>query len=181
MTSHRYDQSALNGDYARGGFGLALTLLPLLLIGVHPVVFWGLGAAALLFAVFLARTYQRQQTVIELDSNGIASHAPMADRRIAWTDLGQLNLRYFSTRRDRKGGWMHLTLRDGGGTAMKIESNLIGFDTLVDQAAEAAFARRLTLSDATLENLLSLGVTVPSDWSNDAAADNAATSGGGNA
>jgi hypothetical protein len=163
---YRYDQKALNGDYWRGGFGLALTVLPLILIDVHPIVFWCLAAAALLFAAFLARTLQRQQSSISIDDNAITVNAPFADRRIAWTDLDQLNLRYFSTRRDRKGGWMHLTLR-GNGNGLKIESNLIGFDSVVDRAADAAFARRLTLSDATLENLLSLGITVPSDWQND--------------
>lgn len=165
--TYRYDQSALNGDYARGGFGLALTLLPLVLIAVHPVVFWSLAAAALLFAAFLARTYQRQQSTIAVDDEAITIDAPFGGQRIAWSDVSLLNLRYFSTRRDRKGGWMHLTLRGDGGDRMKIESNLDGFDAVVDRAADAAFARRLSLSDATLENLLSLGVTVPSDWSKD--------------
>lgn len=160
---YRYDQSALNGDYARGGFGLALTLLPLILIDVHPIVFWCLAAAALLFAAFLARTYQRQQSIVAVDDDAIAIEAPFANRRIAWSDVSVLNLRYFSTRRDRKGGWMHLTLKGADGTAMKIESNLIGFDGVVDRAADAAFARRLPLTDATMENLVSLGVTIPSD------------------
>lgn len=177
MMSFRYDQSALNGDYARGGFGLALTLLPLLLIGVHPIVFWCLAAAALLFAAFVARTFQRQQTIISIDDDAISAKAPFADTKIAWADLNQLNLRYFSTRRDRKGGWMHLTLR-GGSAGLKIESNLVGFDAVVDRAADAAFARRLTLSDATLENLLSLGVTVPSDWSDGEPSDDTAGQGG---
>ena len=176
MTSHHYDQSALNGDYARGGFGLALTLLPLLLIDVHAIVFWFLAAAALLFAAFMARTVQRQQSVVAVDDTGITVTAPFARHRIAWTDLTQLSLRYFSTRRDRKGGWMHLTLQGADGGRMKIESSLIGFDAVVDRAADAAFARRLALTDATLENLLSLGVTVPSDWSKDGVGDRASGS-----
>jgi len=174
--AYRYDQSALNGDYARGGFGLALTFIPIVLIEVHPIVFWCLAAAALLFAAFLLRTFQRQQSIISVDDEAITVRAPFADGKIAWADLSHLNLRYFSTRRDRKGGWMHLTLR-GGGKGMKIESNLVGFDAVVDRAADAAFARRLTLSDASLENLLSLGVTVPSDWSDEAEPDGAADRG----
>lgn len=52
MTRHRYPPSALLGDYARAALGLALTLLPLLLVAMPPVAAAIFALLALLFALF---------------------------------------------------------------------------------------------------------------------------------
>ncbi|MEQ9812024.1 MAG: hypothetical protein RLO50_04535 [Azospirillaceae bacterium] len=161
MTAYRYDTGMLRADYLRAGAGLVLTAGPLLFVPAHPVVFWLLLAAALLFAVFLARTVLRQMSSIELDDTGIVEHGPLG-AAIRWPDLQALDLKYFSTRRDRRNGWMQLRLK-GGGRSIAIESSMHGFDQIADRAAEAAFAQRLAISDTTVTNLLAIGVEVP-DW-----------------
>lgn len=159
MSVHRYPGESLTADYARGGLGLALTGAPLVALSPHWTVALALGGAALLFAVFLARTLQRQLTVIELNERGIAARGPLGTA-IAWPELADLRLTYFSTRRDRDKGWMHLTLK-GGGRTLKVESAIAGFDTIAERAAEAARANRLKLRDPTVDNLVALGVLDP--------------------
>ena len=129
--AHRYPQKQIAQDYLRGGVGLALTALPILVLTLHPMFFWPLLAGAALFAVYTIRTVLRQMTVFHSGEQGIAAQGPLA-AAIAWHDLNDLRLRYFSTRRDRKDGWMQLTLR-GGGRTMRLESPLTGFADIADR------------------------------------------------
>ena len=55
---------------------------------------------------------------------------------------------------------MQLTLR-GGGQTMRLESPLIGFADIADRAADAARANGLHLNDATMNNLVALGIENP--------------------
>lgn len=156
MTTHRYERGAIVWDFIRGGFGLLLTVGPALLMPMVAwlaVVFWGF---AVLFAVYLFRTWLRSATVVEVDDTGIRSAGPLG-RAIRWDALDTLDLRYFATRRDKEGGWMQVKLR-GDGAAIAAESTLDGFETLVSRAAEAATRNRLALSDVTRENLKALGL-----------------------
>jgi hypothetical protein len=146
MSMHRYAIAELGGDYARGGAGLALTGLPLILL-------------PLVFAAFLVRTWLRQSSVIEADERGITAHGPFGIR-MAWTDLSVFRLRYFSVRRDRQRGWMQLDLR-GGGKRLKIESSISGFDGIAALAHGAAIARSLPIDDSSEANLMALGVVAP--------------------
>jgi hypothetical protein len=78
-------------------------------------------------------------------------------RAIAWAELDRLKLAYYSTRRDRRAGWMQLELA-GGSARVTLDSRIDGFDLLVRRAAEAAAVRGIALSEATVANLDSLGV-----------------------
>lgn len=153
MSRHRYPADTIWADYARGGAGLALTLGPLLVLTPHWLVSAGLAAAALLFAVFLSRTALRQLTVVELDERGVAARGS----GVEWAALQGLRLTYYSTRRDRRNGWMQMTLK-GPGRALRLESTLTGFDEIAEHAAAAAAAKGLRLDDATVDNLLALGI-----------------------
>src|SRR6185437_2179606 len=90
----------------------------------------------------------------ELCTHGLLS------RRIAWAELERVKLAYYSTRRDRKSGWLQLELR-GSGARVDLDSRIAGFDSVVRRAAEVAGARGLVLSDATLANLEALGIALP--------------------
>jgi len=70
-----------------------------------------------------------------------------------------MTLAYYSTRRDRRDGWMQLELRSGW-TRVHLDSRIEGFTELVDEAARAARCRGLTLNAATLANLSALGVSL---------------------
>ncbi|GHD39336.1 hypothetical protein GCM10017083_01080 [Thalassobaculum fulvum] len=156
MTTHRYERRAIVGDFIRGGFGLLLTVGPVLLM---PMVTWlavAFSAFAALFAVYLFRTWLRSATALEVDDGGIRSTGPFG-RAIRWDALDALDLRYFATRRDKEGGWMQVKLR-GDGAAIAAESSLDGFETVVARAADAATRNRLALSDVTRENLKALGL-----------------------
>src|SRR3546814_11929791 len=50
---------------------------------------------------------------VEVGDRGIVARGPLGGA-IAWPDLEDLRLRYYSTRRDRTQGWMHMTLKGGG-------------------------------------------------------------------
>jgi hypothetical protein len=71
-----------------------------------------------------------------------------------------MKLAYYSTRRDRKSGWMQLKLA-AGRSRLSLDSRLDGFERLVRHAALAAAGRDLELSEATAANLHALGIRVP--------------------
>jgi hypothetical protein len=153
---HSYPIEALAPDLLRGAAGLVLTLVPLVLLPLHWAVAAILAAGALLFAAFTLRTAQRRLTTLVSGEEGIAGAGPLVPS-VAWRDLADLKLSYYSTRRDRNRGWMQLTLR-GGGRRLAVESTITGFDGLVEQAAAAAAANGLVLSATTMNNLASLGI-----------------------
>ena len=160
VSRHRYPLSALSADYIRGVVGVLLTAGPLLAVVVLPIIGWLLAAAAVLFSFFLARTALRHVTVIEIDDHGIAARGPVG-WTIPWSALTDLRLRYYSTRRDREQGWMQLTLR-GRGRRLAVESSIEDFDSIASRAAIKARECGIELSEATLNNLVSLGA-VPAE------------------
>lgn len=166
MTVYRHDFGSLGGDYLRTGLGLALTLGPLALVPVHTVLAWILGGLACLMVVHGLRTVWRHLAAVECCDDVLVLRAPVT-RRLAWSDLGKLRLRYFSTRRDRDRGWMQLIL-SGNGVTLRIDSTLPGFEEIVRRAAAAAAAAGLPLSGATRRNLESLGLSADSGGSGDA-------------
>lgn len=170
MTVHRYPTSALLADYGRAGLGFALTGGPVLALEPAPVFAWCLGLLAAIFAAFAARTAVRQMTHYELSDAALVAVGPWA-RRLAWDQLEQVRLRFFSTKRDRKEGWMQLDLK-GGGTRLRIDSTLEDFHLVAHRAVEAATARGVPLPDATRGNLLGLGIQgVPGIHGGDAPAE----------
>ena len=79
---------------------------------------------------------------------------------VEWEQLDRMTLSYYSTKRDRSGGWMQLALRSAGARPVKVDSSLDGFYDIVERAAKAAEVRNLELSVATRVNLRSMGITV---------------------
>ena len=79
-----------------------------------------------------------------------------APASIRWSELDRMRLAYYSTRRDRSGGWMQLELR-AGWASMRIDSRIEGFTELVKASARAAETRGLALDPATAANLEASG------------------------
>jgi hypothetical protein len=156
MSQHRYPASSVYSDYGRVALGLAVTLPPLLLIDLPAAVAVLFGALAALFAWFGWRTWLRQQTSIELSTDAIALRGPFA-RRLDWRRLERLKLAYYAPRRSRQDGWLQLTLRGAGGSSIRLDSTLEGFDRVLEQAAGAVAARSLPLDPATAANLSAMG------------------------
>lgn len=156
---HAYPASAMLGDYLRAAAGLVPSSALLLGAAVGSTAAVILGIFAVIFAIFGLRTVLRHGTSLEMTANGLQARG-MSRRSIAWADLDRMKLAYYSTRRDRKAGWMQLELASDG-AKLGLDSRIDGFDGIVRRAAEAARARGLALSDATLANLDALGIRPP--------------------
>jgi hypothetical protein len=154
----RYARPALYADYARAGAGVAVCLLPLLFVTTNAVTV-ALAALGILFLLFGVRTAARHATEIVADDSGIVARGPFGGR-IAWDELSRLKLAYYATRRDRKGGWMHMTL-SGGGQTLRLDSSLDGFNDIARVAARAGIARNVDVSDATRANFAALDIAYP--------------------
>ena len=155
--SFHYPWRVLLPDYAGGAIGLACSLGPLALVRPAAPVAWALTATAMLFLVYFGRTVCRQLSHIELDETGIRASGPLG-AAIRWEDLRSLRLDYYSTRRDREGGWMQLRLRDAQRT-IRIDSEVEGFVGLVRAVVLEARRRGTDLDEATRANLGVLGLT----------------------
>lgn len=158
MTSHSYPQSAVLGDYGRAAAGFVPAAAILATAQLGPVALSIIGALAALFGVFGLKTWLRQMTRLEASEERLHATGPFG-ATIRWAELDRMKLAFYSTRRDKRDGWMQLELRAGRAT-LGIDSRIEGFEALVERAARAAGARDLALSAATLQNLQSLGVAV---------------------
>jgi Zn-dependent protease with chaperone function len=157
MSVHRYPPQALAGDYGRAGIGLLLTVPPLLLFAPTMAISVMLLAVAGLCLFFLARTLERHRTVVSLGADGL-SLAGWRPAKLAWADLKAMQLAYYSIRRDRRDGWMQLTLR-ADGPDIKIDSRIDDFLLIVREAARAAKTNQILLNTITRSNLNSLRIT----------------------
>ncbi len=155
----RYSRQTLWADYVRAVAGALLCGLPLLLLQVNRWIGLLLGAACLLFLLFLLRTVLRQMTRYVLAPDTFAADGP-AGSLVEWGRLDRMVLSYYSTKRDRSAGWMQLVVQSAGARSVKVDSSLDGFYDIVERAAQAAEARKLALSRATRANLRSMGITV---------------------
>jgi hypothetical protein len=154
-----YPASAMLGDYLRAGAGLVPSMLILATVSVGSVAGVVLGSFAAIFGAFGVRTALRHGTRLEVTDAGLRA-VGLKRTEIDWAALDRMKLGYYSTRRDRKSGWMQLQL--GAGRArLSIDSRLDGFDRLVRFATAAAAARDLELSEATAANLSALGIRMP--------------------
>jgi hypothetical protein len=154
-----YPTSAMLGDYLRAAAGLVPSALIFATVSVGSFSGIVIGLFAAIFGAFAIRTALRHGTRIEVTEAGVRA---LGFRRAAidWTSLDRMKLAYYSTRRDRKSGWMQLQL--GAGRArLSLDSRLDGFDQVVRHAATAAAARQLDLSEATAANLQALNIRIP--------------------
>jgi len=156
MSVHRYPTSAILADYGRAGVGFALTGGPLMFLQPATAFAWCLGGLALVFAAFGARTAVRQLTRYELNDAALEARGPWR-RRVVWDELEALRLRFFSTKRDRKEGWMQLDLKARSGR-LRVDSTLDDFHLIARRAVEAATRRGIDMPDATRGNLAGLGI-----------------------
>lgn len=155
MSRHRYPAAALARDYLRAAAGFILGVMLIALAQPIPIVQYVLGTIAALFALFGIRTLVRQMSHVEVTDAGIRTAGPLGGA-IAWDELESVELRYYSTRRDRRGGWLQLKLR-GGGRRLAYDSSLGDFVALARRAAREAQSRGRAIAPETLDNLAAIG------------------------
>lgn len=158
MVELRYPLASLVWDYLRGILGLGISVVIIQSIGTDTPIFWVILGLAALFLVWLANTALRNISRIRFDEEGLRS-MPWPKKSIAWSGLEEMALRYYSTRRKRKDGWMTLTLK-AGNDKIDIESTLPHFADIVARAAFAAKQANLQLDHVTIENMDAIGVKV---------------------
>lgn len=155
-----YDRVAIVGDLVRGGGGLLLTVGPLLYVpNVHPAFMVILGGLGLLFSYFVVRTTLRLSVRVAVNAEQLKHQGAIGqNRQIAWRDLEALDLRYYSTKRDRDEGWLQLTLTSKTDGKLALDSNLAEFATLAEFVAIAAQRQGVAISASSADNFLFLGV-----------------------
>ena len=136
--------------------GLLFSLFPITLTSALPEVYGILSFLGLLFFLFGLRTIIRQYTFIEVSEDKITVGG-LLRYSIVWSDIQELKLSYFSTRRDRAGGWMQLRLCAHNRT-LRVDSTLKDFCKLVTEAVQKTFCNGLEHSAGTVENLKALGI-----------------------
>jgi hypothetical protein len=144
------------GDYVRAAAGFVPTAAILATMPMGMVAAAVLSGFATLFAVFGVRTILRHGTRFEMTESALRASG-LHRTSIAWGALDRMTLAYYSTRRDRRDGWMQLELRSGS-QKVRLDSRIEGFTELVDKSARAARSRGLALNAPTLANLAALGV-----------------------
>lgn len=159
MSRHRYPLPALLKDDVKAVLGLAVTTTPLIIGDLSVIVFYIFLVLTLLFLVFGLRLVVRHTTVIEVSDMGVRAGGPLG-MTIAWEDLRDVRLRYYSTRRDRERGWMDLRLK-GRRRTLRIESAIEGFEHIVRRTTDFATGHGIDLSAATRVNLESMGLVEP--------------------
>lgn len=155
MTRHAYPLRALLPDYGRAGLGLLLSGGPLLLADPSPLMVYILSPLTVIFLLYGLRTVMRQARYCVVDDAGITVVGPVGGR-LPWHELRKVGLRYYSTRRDRREGWMQLKIA-GERQSFTFDSGLDGFAQLARRAVQAADVKRLEVSETTRANLASLG------------------------
>ena len=155
MSFHRYSPQKLWPDYLRGIAGLIICAGLVALAPNVTAVLVIFGGLALLFALFMLQTVQKQFLQLELTEGGIAT-ASNPSQVLAWRELRDLRLRYYALRRNKPGGWM--TLRLGfPGRRITVDSTIDGFDDIMARAARELGERPVQMDDATRANLAALG------------------------
>ena len=156
MSVHRYPTSSLAADYCRAGVGLTISAGPLIFLNPISAVTYVLIPLTILFGLFACRTMLRQMTRYEVSDTGIRAPRPLKFE-VYWTDLENVELRYYSTRLDRGRGWMQLGIKYNN-RVVHLDSTLQGFSDIVARAAKEAAQRNIALSEPTLDNMRALGI-----------------------
>jgi hypothetical protein len=147
-------------DYARAAAGFALTMLPLPnAIGGNVIVLTIVLALAVLFGSFGITTFLRHKSIVAADELGIWITG-LRGKALRWDEIAEVDMRYFSTRREKDKGWMQLRL-SGKGQKLKVDSNLEDFDGLIRHVVTAITRHDLVVTPIGKENLASMNKTVP--------------------
>lgn len=151
----RYSLKSLMGDYIRSGVGLALTGLPASQLPSSSVGFWLLSVLGLLFVSLAVHTIQRQITRIVMTDETIGG--TRARNTIKWSNIREVNLAYFSTRTDRKNGWMQLTIACAQ-RKLRLDSRIDGFHTIAAAVLDHTRHSNVLLSVTSSSNFEALGL-----------------------
>ena len=156
MTELRYSTKSLNADILRAIIGFVLCICPVILIVAEPLINLILLSSSLLFLIFGIRAWLRRRVRIYCKETEIIIKGPIS-RSLKWDELSSLKLSYFSTRRNKKDGWMQLKL-EGKSKKITIESNLEKFVEICSRAYQAANNNKIAITKTSERNFAELGI-----------------------
>ena len=156
MNELRYPLRALWANYARAAFGVAIVAGPLAIAQLGTISTVVLSGLLALFLGYGVRTALRHATRYGFDDRGVFATGPIS-RAIEWSDVANVKLSYYTTKRDGTSGWWQLDIK-GRRSTMRIDSTLDGFAAIAERAVREARARGVELSPTTIENLDPLGI-----------------------
>lgn len=172
---------ALTWDYARAAFAIFVVVGVASVMAPWTIAWFIMIALLIAFVGYLLNTVYRHGLRLELSDAGVTSgwrnpldaNGPvlLLRRHLSWDQLTDINMRYFSRKRDEKQeSWIMLRLegRDDAGAPVTItfDGAHEGFRPVLAQAWDRARAQGLALDDTTLANLEALGflTTEPIPW-----------------
>ncbi len=155
MIYHRYPARSLMWDYCRAAAGLLIALVPLTMGAPGAFFTLLLGTIAALFFFYGLRTVNQHMSALEIREDGIMNHGPRK-KFFGWDDLSDVRLRYYSTARDKNRrsldtGWMELKLTSPT-DKLRIDSEISGFDKILDAVASVIERRHLELDETSQQN-----------------------------
>ena len=152
----RYSLASLAGDYFRSCIGLALTALPASQLPSNSVGLWLLSGFAVMFAALALHTLRRQTTRIVMTDDEI--ELSPGGGSIKWKEVREVKLSYYSTRTDRKNGWMQLTICSGN-RKVRIDSRIDSFQTMASTVLDHTRHSNVLLSETSSSNFEALGLS----------------------
>ena len=172
-----YPSGAMYKDYGQAAAGAVIFGIPFVYAhsNIYAVVI--LGAIVLMFLSFAWSTWRRHRTVIAVTDDGIWTEGATRTA-LRWTEITRIDLRYFSTKRERgRGGpatdegtgWMQLRL-DGAGGTIKVDSSVTEFRDLATRVVRAIEQHRLTMTESADINFAAMGLTPNMDGTEEYAA-----------
>lgn len=154
MNELRYPLSGLIWDYVRGLGGMALGLAILAANEWDNQLMWLFVGLTILFAIYTMATINKQISRIRLSEQGIEIGG-WSKRGVKWDEIENVSLRFYPTSRNRKRGWMTLTLKTNK-NRVDIDSTLPGFRALALRARHAAGLKGIHLDRVTSDNMAAL-------------------------
>lgn len=155
-----YPLGKLVPDYLRAGVGFGLTMVPMPhAIGGHPVVLLIVLGLAGLFGSFGLTTFLRQKSTVCTSAEGLWIEGPWS-KSIRWDEVREIDLRYFSTRKDKQKGWLQLKITGPAGK-IRVDSNLNDFDEFLRWVVTAITRHGLAVTPIGRENFASVGQSLP--------------------
>ncbi|MFQ5994481.1 MAG: hypothetical protein ACE5K1_05255 [Acidiferrobacterales bacterium] len=152
---YRYPFEHLAGDYLRAVIGFTLMLAVVLFASLPQIVILIFAALAAVFLGFGIQTALRHHTQISVTDEDISA-APRGVR-LRWSELTAVELDYYSTTKDKRDGWMQLTLRSRQ-KKLQIDSRIEGFEDISRRAGTAALNNGLTLNPTSVANFATFGI-----------------------
>ena len=172
---------ALTWDYLRAGFAIFVVAGVLSVMQPLSIAWFVMAALLAAFAGYLLNTIYRHGLRLELDDSGVTSgwrnpldaSGPVLlfRKHIAWENLSDLTMRYFSRKREEATeGWIMLRLKgtnaQGAPVTITFDGAHEGFRPVLAHAWERARGKGLALDETTIANLEALGflTTEPAPW-----------------